>query len=315
MALENQDNPDYEVIVVDDGSTPPIRTNSEHSHVRLLRHERNRGLAAARNTGVRAATGHFVAFTDDDCVPPPNWLSALLAAASGPSTAVAHGGAVLPHSTRSLAQRYAEARGPLAPIEADGDSRGLLRRLTSYLREGWCPRRAEHDRAVASLVGANMIFDKQAITDVKLFDERITFGGEEEDLCRRLRARFGPECVQFHPRIVMSHKFRPEISDVWRRSRAYGRGNARTYLKSRAALPPLRPIPLLVLGLIGASARFRLALVLASLAPIALRPYWADPAKRHNLECLSFSYISVAEEFGALAGFVEGWLRYRSEYR
>ena len=46
--------------------------------VRLVRHPRNRGLAAARNTGIAAATAPVVAFTDDDCVPADDWLEALL---------------------------------------------------------------------------------------------------------------------------------------------------------------------------------------------------------------------------------------------
>ncbi|MFM7142900.1 MAG: glycosyltransferase family A protein, partial [Alphaproteobacteria bacterium] len=49
-------------------------------HVRLLRQERS-GPAAARNRGVREAHGEFVAFTDDDCRPDPQWLATLVDAA------------------------------------------------------------------------------------------------------------------------------------------------------------------------------------------------------------------------------------------
>ena len=68
----------FEVVVVDDGSSPPARAADP---VRLLRHEASRGPAAARNTGWRAARAPLVAFTDDDCTPAPGWLEALLAAA------------------------------------------------------------------------------------------------------------------------------------------------------------------------------------------------------------------------------------------
>lgn len=61
---------DYELIVVDDGSTKPIAKSVEaaleRSNVRLARHETNRGAAAARNTGVNTAQGHYVAFLDSD---------------------------------------------------------------------------------------------------------------------------------------------------------------------------------------------------------------------------------------------------------
>jgi glycosyltransferase involved in cell wall biosynthesis len=60
---------DLEVVVVDDGSpdgTAAFVAGHTDPRVRLVRHERNRGLAAARNTGVRAARAPFVAFLDDD---------------------------------------------------------------------------------------------------------------------------------------------------------------------------------------------------------------------------------------------------------
>jgi glycosyltransferase involved in cell wall biosynthesis len=62
---------DYEIIVVDDGSrdrTGGIVANlaAGDSHVRLLRHARNRGYGAALSTGFRATTGDFVMFMDAD---------------------------------------------------------------------------------------------------------------------------------------------------------------------------------------------------------------------------------------------------------
>src|SRR5262245_245410 len=82
-ALAAQDLPpaDFEVLVVDDGSresaevvTAQVRSCTT---VRLLRQE-NAGPAIARNLGAQHARGEFLAFTDDDCEPAPNWLRALL---------------------------------------------------------------------------------------------------------------------------------------------------------------------------------------------------------------------------------------------
>jgi GalNAc5-diNAcBac-PP-undecaprenol beta-1,3-glucosyltransferase len=60
---------DIEVIVVDDGSPDDTAASVQaigDARMRYLRHERNRGLPAARNTAIRAARGRYVAFLDDD---------------------------------------------------------------------------------------------------------------------------------------------------------------------------------------------------------------------------------------------------------
>ena len=72
-----------EVIVVDDGPDDATAAVASRHDVRLIRHPQNRGLAAARNTGIEAATAPIVAFTDDDCVPADDWLEALARALRG----------------------------------------------------------------------------------------------------------------------------------------------------------------------------------------------------------------------------------------
>lgn len=64
---------DYEVIVVDDGSTDDTVEIAEQYAVRVIR-QTNRGPAAARNAGARIARGTLLAFTDADCAPSPSWL-------------------------------------------------------------------------------------------------------------------------------------------------------------------------------------------------------------------------------------------------
>ena len=56
---------DLEVIVVDDGSEPPVDLEPD-PRVRVIRHDRSAGLPAARNAGLAAARGRYVTFLDDD---------------------------------------------------------------------------------------------------------------------------------------------------------------------------------------------------------------------------------------------------------
>jgi GT2 family glycosyltransferase len=92
-----QEGVDVEVVVVDDGSRDGTAAHVERHRpagdVRVLRSERSRGVAAARNRGLAEARGEWVAFLDDDDVWAPDKLRTLLAAA-GPAEAWACSGAV-----------------------------------------------------------------------------------------------------------------------------------------------------------------------------------------------------------------------------
>jgi len=69
---------EWEIVVVDDGSQPPVELESlsdkDVERIRLLRHEVPHGPSEARNTGMRAATGNLVAFLDDDDLFKPDAL-------------------------------------------------------------------------------------------------------------------------------------------------------------------------------------------------------------------------------------------------
>lgn len=86
--------PDFECIVVDDASPEPVALPVDNPRVRLLRHDTNRGVAAARNTGLAAATGRYVTFLDDDDVFTPIRLEVALAGLARAPIALCAGAAV-----------------------------------------------------------------------------------------------------------------------------------------------------------------------------------------------------------------------------
>jgi glycosyltransferase involved in cell wall biosynthesis len=103
-ALSAQEMPahQFEVIVIDDGSFPPMPPPEEfHPAPATLRiiHQPNTGPGAARNAGATAAQGKFLAFTDDDCLPAHRWLPELLQTLSTHPDALTGGitGNGLPH--------------------------------------------------------------------------------------------------------------------------------------------------------------------------------------------------------------------------
>ena len=74
-ALKTQDDPNFEVILVDDGSDDNTAELCAASGFTSRSLPHNKGQAVARNHGVQAATGTILAFLDADTVPPSNWVS------------------------------------------------------------------------------------------------------------------------------------------------------------------------------------------------------------------------------------------------
>lgn len=102
-SLARQDLPldRFEVVIVDDasgdGSWEALRRIAEDTPLRLLavRQDRNRGPAASRNLAVHRSCARLLAFTDDDCLPTPSWLTSLRRAFEGGVDVVQ--GRTLPH--------------------------------------------------------------------------------------------------------------------------------------------------------------------------------------------------------------------------
>jgi glycosyltransferase involved in cell wall biosynthesis len=93
-----QEDVDAEVVLVDDGSTEPMPGRSGRlgdPRVRVLRSPERRGVARARNLGIAAARGEWLAFLDDDDLWSPGKLRAQLDAAARARAGFAYGSAVV----------------------------------------------------------------------------------------------------------------------------------------------------------------------------------------------------------------------------
>jgi len=185
--------PDYEVIVVDDGSTDATSSIAERLPVRLIRTE-YKGLSEARNAGLRAATGELVAYMDDDCVPDRDWLSYLAAAfMTTPHAAV--GGPNVPPPDGLVAECVGKAPGsPTHVLVSD--------------------REAEH------IPGCNMAFRKDVLDEIGGFDAQFRSAGDDVDVCWRLQDRGWT--IGFSPAAMVWHRRRSSVRGYLRQQRGYG---------------------------------------------------------------------------------------------
>ncbi len=94
-SLIQQNYLNYEVIVIDDGSTDDTLRIAKQFSVKFFRCELNRGWGAVRNLGLKKATGKIIAFTDADCVVEEDWLEKLVNTFENFPDAGAVGGSVL----------------------------------------------------------------------------------------------------------------------------------------------------------------------------------------------------------------------------
>jgi GT2 family glycosyltransferase len=198
---------DYEVIVVDDGTPEPhaseVATVIETAQlrglpVRCLRQE-NCGPATARNKGASVARGRYLAFTDDDCAPEPEWLAVYLAR--------------LQDSPQELFGGYTVNALPRNPYATASQL------LNDYLffyftrKNGQAPFFTSNNFAISAT----------CFQEINGFDTSFPLSAaEDRDFCQRWQEAGRP--LTFVREAVIQHAHTMGFSGYWRQHYRYGIG-------------------------------------------------------------------------------------------
>jgi len=221
-AIQKATSASVEVVLVDNGSddeTGRVAGDWIRAHPRLravLVNEPRKGLSRARNAGVSAASGVWLAFTDDDCRLDPDYIGNLLAHAERDERPVLRGGRVLlgdpgdiNFTTLDVSRRrvFAPASEKARPSEHIG---------------GW-------------ILGCNMAIRRDAILKVGRFDERFGAGaqfkaGEDSDFI--IRCHLAGISVEYVPDMLVHHHHgRRTQAQIDALLAAYDEGEGALYVK------------------------------------------------------------------------------------
>jgi GT2 family glycosyltransferase len=197
QSLERLTYPDYEIVLVNDGSRDGTgEIARRHPRVRVV-DTPNQGLSAARNVGLAEATGEIVAYTDADTRVDPDWLTFLVQPFLTSDVVGSGGPNVVPSDDPPIAQCIARAPG--------GPTHVLL-----------------DDRIAEHVPGCNMAFRRDALLAIGGFNPIYLRAGDDVDVCWRLQARGWK--IGFASSALVWHHHRASIKAYWRQQVGYGEG-------------------------------------------------------------------------------------------
>jgi GT2 family glycosyltransferase len=196
--LAKLDYPNYEVIVVNDGTTDSVPEILKEYNVQVISTP-NQGLSQARNEGLAAARGEFIVYIDDDAYPPPPWLKYLALAFLRSDYACIGGPNYVPAEDGWIGQCVADSPGgPLHVLVTD--------------------ELAEH------VPGCNMAFRRSRLAAIGGFDPLYRTAGDDVDVCWRLQDQ-GWTIGFTAPAMVWHHR-RATVTRYWRQQVGYGKAEA-----------------------------------------------------------------------------------------
>jgi cellulose synthase/poly-beta-1,6-N-acetylglucosamine synthase-like glycosyltransferase len=206
--LESLQRLDYdrnkvEVIVVDGNSTDKTREIVKKYPVKLVV-EKRKGLNLARNTGIKCSKGEIVAFTDSDCIVPPNWITKIVENFKDPKVSCVGGSAKALDS--DFISQYAD--NSIVRLMPFFTKREELEKVKPFFRHP---------------AGCNMAFRRKVAEEVGYFDENIQYGFDEVEFADRI-CRAGYKMV-LDPDVLVWHKHRSTFREFLKQNFQYGKGS------------------------------------------------------------------------------------------
>jgi mycofactocin system glycosyltransferase len=198
------------LVVVDDGSAVPLVAPDRAA--RVIRHDRSRGPAAARNAGTAAAVAsgaRVVVYVDADVLPRPGWLDPLLAHLDDPTVAAVAPRIVAAEPGRFWVRGYETARSALDMGPEPAGVRPRTR--VAYVPSAVLAVRPDRLPPVPDGAGEGP------------FDERMHVA-EDVDLCWRVDEAGGR--IRYEPASRVAHRHRTSLVPLLRRRAFYGTGAA-----------------------------------------------------------------------------------------
>ena len=196
--------PDYEVIVLNDGSRDRTLEIAESYDFCRIISQPNKGLSVARNVGAEAATGEIVAYTDSDCVTDQDWLNYLVAKMETNNLA-ACGGPNFPPPEDALVPA-------VVAVAPGGPTHVLI-----------------SDEVAEHIAGCNMAFVREVLIRLGGFDPVYRAAGDDVDICWRFQD--AGYVIGFSPAAVVWHFRRNTVSAYCNQQRGYGKAEALVYAK------------------------------------------------------------------------------------
>lgn len=228
-----------QLVVVDNAPSGPeteqvVEQHLDSDRVRYVREERL-GSASARNRGLQLVETELVAFTDDDAITDPDWLTALVRGFDVSHDVTAVTGLLLPQELETPAQLWFEQYG--------GFTRGLARQVYDL---AYTPPDAPLYPYSAGIFGTgnNMAFRRAALREIGDFDPALgngtpARGGVDSEVLLRTILHGGR--IVYEPAALVRHIHREDYAGLRRQVYSYGVGLSAYLLKTLLTNPRLVP--------------------------------------------------------------------------